>query len=618
MDLKVISQEINELLTQRRDKLGLYFIEEDHKYFMKDIKGKLKNDFPSVSTVLKKFYTPFDAMSKSLDMCNGNQHEAQILRKTWAETGEYASNMGSRVHFILEQELVDRNGGYKQVREPIFVVDDEQTRKGDDMITAGKKYLDLMESRGAVLLDTEIVLGDNEFGYTGQPDKVWLMFNKDKSDFGIVITDWKGLPLNTPILTQNGWKTMGTLDGEDKVFDKDGNLVKIKHFSKIKNVKCLKIKFDTGEEIVSDFEHRWLVYTIHNGKKTEKVMTTQEIMDYYSGKKLKPYEILRIENSKPLILPTKHLPIDPYVLGVWLGDGHSADNKITQMNDKVWDEIKRRGYEVGMDVKGKNSLSKSTTRTIHGIRGKLTELNLIKNKHLPEIYLLSSYEQRLDLLRGLMDADGYYNKKRKRFSISTTRLNQIDFCQEIISSLGLKPTIIKYTKRLNNKKIQCYNVEYSTDKFNPFLNRNQDINVIYEKDRRLYRRIVSVEDVESVPTKCIEVDSESHTFLFGKTLIVTHNTNKPKNFEVQPYTVQMLPPFQDYPDTALSHYFCQLPLYGKLLLKMLQGTKYENIKMMGGIVTLLKDGGDFVEYRIPSYFVNTIMDMDIKKILNND
>jgi hypothetical protein len=59
------------------------------------------------------------------------------------------------------------------------------------MIIAGKQYLDLMEERGAVLLDTEMVLGDPELGYTGQPDKGWLMMNKDKSNYGLVITDWK-------------------------------------------------------------------------------------------------------------------------------------------------------------------------------------------------------------------------------------------------------------------------------------------------------------------------------------------------------------------------------------------------------------------------------------------
>ena len=80
---------------------------------------------------------------------------------------------------------------FKEVRQPVFECDLELIMKGDRMIKGGKKFLELMEERGAVLLDTEIVLGHPELGYTGQPDKVWVMFNKQKTGFGFVITDWK-------------------------------------------------------------------------------------------------------------------------------------------------------------------------------------------------------------------------------------------------------------------------------------------------------------------------------------------------------------------------------------------------------------------------------------------
>jgi hypothetical protein len=99
--------------------------------------------------------------------------------------------MGSRVHYLLEKKLIEMFGDYKEVRQPIFDCDFTQILKGDSMVVAGSNYLDLMLERGAVLLDTEIVLGDPELGYTGQPDKVWLIFNKEMTEFGIVITDWK-------------------------------------------------------------------------------------------------------------------------------------------------------------------------------------------------------------------------------------------------------------------------------------------------------------------------------------------------------------------------------------------------------------------------------------------
>ncbi len=613
MDLKPIAKEINELLEKRRKEIELKFVESRHTYFMKDENGKLRANYPSVSKLVKNFHPYFDADKKALEMCNGDMNKAKKLLAEWKLSGEISTNMGSRSHFLLEQDLVGRYDNYKDIRQPNFKCDEEQIRKSDQMVIAGKQYLDLMHERGAVLIDTEAILGDPELGYTGAPDKAWLMENKSKTNFGIVVTDWKGLPLDTPMLTNNGWKTMGTLTPQDNVFDKDGNLVAIKHFSKIKNKKCLKIKFDNGEEIVSDFEHRWLVFKKHNGKITEMVLTTQEIYDYYNnlGKRASN-KLLKIKNAEPLNINNQELPIDPYVFGLWLGDGHKTCGMITQANKNIWDEIERRGYKIGNDV-SQGGCGTAQSRTILNLRGKLRELNLLNNKHLPEKFLLSSYEQRSDILRGLMDSDGYFNKKRNRYIISTTKENQIKYSVELISSLGIKPTVLKYFKKINNKKIQCFNIEFTTDKINPFLCRNNDINIKIKKDKHSFRTIQSVTDTEIVPTICIEVDSPSNTFLCGRSLIVTHNTNQPKNFEVQVYTKKMYPPFEQYDDIALRHYCVQIPLYGKLMIKMLQGSKYENIKMLGGVIVLLKDNATFVEYKVPAEMVKTILTMDITK-----
>jgi hypothetical protein len=73
----------------------------------------------------------------------------------------------------------------------------------------------------------------------------------------------------------------------------------------------------------------------------------------------------------------------------------------------------------------------------------------------------------------------------------------------------------------------------------------------------------------------------------------------------------MYSPFNQYPSTALGHYYLQLPFYGKLLLKMLEGTKYENIKLLGCIVVLLKDSNEYEEFRVPKDVINKILDMDM-------
>lgn len=197
MDLNNIAKEIREIVAKKQMELNLNFIEEDHIYYMKDLHGVVRNDFPSVSKVLKKFYTEFPTEDAALNKANGDPYEQERLIAEWAAKGEYATNMGSRVHYLLEKKIIETYGSYKEVRQPIFNCDLSQITKGDSMVNAGTKYIKLMKERGAVLLDTEMVLGDPELGYTGQPDKFWLIMNKEQTDFGIVISDWKtNLPKN--------------------------------------------------------------------------------------------------------------------------------------------------------------------------------------------------------------------------------------------------------------------------------------------------------------------------------------------------------------------------------------------------------------------------------------
>jgi hypothetical protein len=186
IDLKSVASEIREIVSERQKSLGLVFEEDKHVYTMNG-----KKDYPSVSKVLKSFYREFPLEEAALKKAGGNPQEAERLKEEWAAAGTYSTNLGSRVHYILEKTLIESNGNYKEVRQPIFDCDLTQLMKSDNMIFAGKRYLELMESRNVELLDTEMVLGDPELGYVGQPDKVWLTMNKSGNEFGILITDWK-------------------------------------------------------------------------------------------------------------------------------------------------------------------------------------------------------------------------------------------------------------------------------------------------------------------------------------------------------------------------------------------------------------------------------------------
>jgi hypothetical protein len=191
MDLYKIREEINEIILQKQKELQLTFDEETHTYSMVDENGNIKNNWMSVSKVLKKFYEEFPAEEISLKKAKGDLVEQQRLLAEWKAAGDYSTNMGSRVHYFLEKKSHEIFNIVKEVRKPEFDCDFTQILKGDSMINAGTNFLKLMQERGAVLLDTEITLGSNVLNYVGTPDKVWIIESKDKKSVGLIVTDYK-------------------------------------------------------------------------------------------------------------------------------------------------------------------------------------------------------------------------------------------------------------------------------------------------------------------------------------------------------------------------------------------------------------------------------------------
>ena len=191
MNLYEIRDDLNKVILDKQSQFELTFEESTHRYTMRDLKGNLRNDWHSVSKVLKKFYEEFDSETISYNKAKGDPVEQQRLLSEWKEAGDYSTNMGSRVHYMLEKKSHEIFRINKEVRKPEFDCDFTQILKGDSMINAGTKFLNLMNERNGVLLDTEIILGHPDIGYTGQPDKVWIIENKKKTEFGLLITDYK-------------------------------------------------------------------------------------------------------------------------------------------------------------------------------------------------------------------------------------------------------------------------------------------------------------------------------------------------------------------------------------------------------------------------------------------
>jgi hypothetical protein len=191
MNLIKLREDINKVLEEKRKQCNLTFIEEEHKYFMSDLDGVIKSDWPSVSKVIKNFYTPFDSDGIAHKKAKGDIEEKNRLLKEWEDAGKYSTNLGSRTHFLLEKISLEMFNIEKQVRQPEYECDFTQILKSDSMVSAGKNFLELMKERNALLMDTELILGDSELGYTGAPDKIWLLENKEKTKPLFLITDYK-------------------------------------------------------------------------------------------------------------------------------------------------------------------------------------------------------------------------------------------------------------------------------------------------------------------------------------------------------------------------------------------------------------------------------------------
>lgn len=587
------------IVQEIRDKIlntfnELVFVEEGHKYFLRGV------EYECVSNVTHHFKRPeniFQPIPQSIKYAEKHGETPEFWLAKWQDINDYANYIGTLAHeygeskfheWMGELDKVCPSAKYKFLNGKLRATSPKE--EAVDMF-----WSDIPDSLWPVLVETKVYTDNPDFksNYAGTFDMLFYFDgngNPDKA--GLYILDYKGLPLDTPIATISGWKNMGDLNIGDIVFDKDGNPTSIVHVSDIHYNPCYKIIFNNKEEIVADCDHRWLITFVKGKKKIEKIMTTSELASYVddlnkSGKRKNSSLLPKIVVNKPLNCTFKQLPIDPYVLGVWLGDGHSTCGMITNMYEEVWNEIKKRGYKIGNDV-SQGGAGKAQSRTVFKLIGKLKNINVLNNKHIPDLYMRSSFGQRLDLLRGIMDADGHYNDKRKRYVFATTRLKHAEFVKILVDSLGIKSTLIPCTKICNGKKIPGYDVCFSTDIY-MFLARNVNVHK-HKSNHKLFRNIRSVNKVETVPTKCIEVDSPTHTFLAGTNLIVTHNTNKELKNQ---FADQMLAePFEYLPDQNLSFYYLQLAAYQIPLEDI-------GLKVLARRIIYLKSDGTYEKYDVP-------------------
>ncbi len=340
-----------------------------------------------------------------------------------------------------------------------------------------------------------------------------------------IIAPWghgKQLADDTAILTKDGWKTHGELIVGDYVYGRNGEPRKVIGISP-KSVAEYKITFCDGTEIVAHARHEWIVFD--RNKKREIIIESEQLYNTIGFRRTR----YLIDHNVPVENAERTLPMHPYALGVWLGNGRSIAFDVT--HDKkdidVVNKIESLGYKkTATWIHKKTGVYTSNFGNDHAL---IKKSGLINNKHIPEIYFISSIKQRLDLLAGLIDTDGHVDKQscRGRGSVRFTNTNKrlIDDVERLVISLGCRVSIHKQKACISSSGIigrkDVYTVKFIPVLDIPTVLKRKKVNKIAQHKKR---SIIKVEKVKGETGNCIEVDGG--IYLAGKTLIPTHNSTQ--------------------------------------------------------------------------------------------
>jgi replicative DNA helicase len=357
----------------------------------------------------------------------------------------------------------------------------------------------------------------------------------------------KGLALDTPLPTPSGWTTMGEVEVGDTLFDEEGKPCRVTNTSPIRRLDCYRVKFSDGTELVADGDHLWQGFitkaTTYYGKRAREAQDFRDVWDSTEVVDMRTIASNmagggagpRIPSARPLDLPEADLPLDPYLLGVWLGDGDSRIGWISNPDDDIHDEIARRGYA----IVDKTNQQRCRRYKVEGLTDGLRVLGLLQNKRVPDIYLRGSEQQRRDLLAGLLDTDGWApaeGGRRVLFEVMSKPLAM--GVRELAHSLGWKVSWQTKRAKLNGRDMgtvwrvsihagqQPFKLGFKAARWNGDLGQAK---------RCTRRTIVFVEPVDSVPTRCLSVDSSRSLYLATDAFIPTHNTQGLVRSSVQAY-----------------------------------------------------------------------------------
>jgi replicative DNA helicase len=421
----------------------------------------------------------------------------------------------------------------------------------------------------------------------------------------------KALALDTPLPTPDGWTTMGEVRVGDYLIDANGKPTRVVAATEVLHGRpCYEVEFSDSSVIIADENHQWLTWTrrarryeaqLRGGQTYSaaaippKVVTTAEIASTLRCITADRRPNHAVALAGPLDLPEASLPVPPYALGAWLGDGATASARLSSADPEVPALVAASGLAVkaertrlsyrlsfprreityparscvicgsvfiprtfqvrtcGRSCGGKARFSTPPAPvptcsgcgapmvgetqgtglcrvcwTSHGtLQAVLRSMGVLGNKHIPDVYLRASIEQRRALLAGLLDTDGTVtNHGSVQIALTSNRLADNVF--ELISSLGYRCTMA--TRRVRGRTEEtstCYMINFTTADQVFRLSRKQETHqsrLRNDPQRTRWRYIVDVRPIQSRAVRCVQVDNDDHLYLAGQGMIPTHNS----------------------------------------------------------------------------------------------
>ena len=345
----------------------------------------------------------------------------------------------------------------------------------------------------------------------------------------------KDLEENTYVFNECGPIKIKDLKIGDKIFGGDGELTTVEQITKFNNQLQYLVEFADGRKIECGEGHLWTLIK-QNGKKI--TCELKDIKDNYlsyerpNGAKDTKYFV---QQCLPIKYQEKELPVDPYYLGLWLGDGNSHNTGITTLDKEIVDYITEYGKKLGLHIQPNQNTNKTCPTYNLNVKGGnrfktnplkdlLKDLNVLENKHIPEIYKYSSIEQRLELVKGLMDSDGFCDTRHIQFSNKNEKI--INDLKSILESLGIKVT--KTSKIINNQVYFLLNIKslisiFKLKRKQRYWEKTTDYQKKYKESKLSKNGIVKITPTEIKPSICIGVNNKDNLFVAGD-YIVTHNS----------------------------------------------------------------------------------------------